>query len=129
MKSIEKKRDAMKSKFSLHLISVILLVLIASGCSQTLVDRQIRFGAQAAKENLWDEAIFRWKKVIAENPRSVAAHNNLAIAYEKKGLWEEAKKEYETALQINPNDKFLSYNYTQFLKRAEKQEKRKNEKN
>ncbi len=75
---------------------------------------QIGFGITAAENELWDEAIFRWKKALLENPSSAAAHNNLAVAYEKRGLWEEAKKEYELALQLDPNNDYIQSNYKKF---------------
>ncbi len=46
-------------------------------------------GVWAAEHDMWDEAIFRWKKALEENPDAAILHNNLAVAYEKKGLWEE----------------------------------------
>jgi len=59
------------------------------------------------------------EKVIESNPNSSAAHNNLAVAYEKKGLWDEAKKEYEIALKISPEDKYIKSNYENFIKNYE----------
>ncbi len=44
-------------------------------------------------------------------PDSAAAHNNLAVAYEKKGLFDEALKEYEAALKIAPNNTYVKSNY------------------
>ena len=79
----------------------------------------MRFGIEAAKLDLWDEAIFRWKKVLQQNPDSASAHNNLAVAYEKKSLWDEAKNAYELALKIRPDDKHINANYNQFMKRYE----------
>ncbi|MFP4081325.1 MAG: tetratricopeptide repeat protein [Candidatus Aminicenantes bacterium] len=96
-----------------------------------MVQNQLQFGIEAAQKDLWDEAIFRWKKVIAHHPQSAAAHNNLAVAYEKKGWWEEAKKEYEIALKLNPDNSYIESNYEKFKKNQElsKKEKTKNEKN
>ena len=76
------------------LLIIALMIFVFFGCSRQLSQSQLNFGIEAAKKDLWDEAIFRWKKVLSTNPNSAAAHNNLAVAYEKKGLWEEAKKEY-----------------------------------
>jgi len=78
---------------------------------------------------LWDEAIFRWKKVANTNPTSVAAHNNLAVAYEKKGLLEDAEKEYRIAEKLGPNNKYVQSNYEKFKKRHKEQKKDEDEKN
>ncbi len=94
------------------------------------MDNQLLFGIQAARQDLWDEAIFRWKKVVLSDANSAAAHNNLAVAYEKKGLWEEAKNEYEIALKLSPGNAHIKANYQNFKKNHEPFNKdKKNEKN
>ncbi len=85
------------------------LITASPGCSRT--PDQIRFGVWASQNNLWDEAIFRWKKALEADPGSAAAHNNLGVAYEKKSLFQEALKEYEAALKLAPQDKYVKSNY------------------
>ena len=85
------------------------LITASPGCSRT--PDQIRFGVWASQNNLWDEAIFRWRKVLEADPGSAAAHNNLGVAFEKKGLFQEALKEYEAALKRAPQDKYVKSNY------------------
>jgi Tfp pilus assembly protein PilF len=109
----------MKIKHLIWMLSIIPVVLAITQCASSVPADQMRFGIEAAKLDLWDEAIFRWKKVLQQNPDSASAHNNLAVAYEKKSLWEEAKKEYELALKIRPDDKHINANYQQFIKRYE----------
>ena len=82
------------------------------GCSPSRPWGQIKFGVWASEKNLWDEAIFRWKKALEINPDSVAAHNNLAVAYEKKGRFQDALKEYEAALKLDPDNPRVKANYT-----------------
>ena len=116
-------------KISIYLLFGFL-VMILSGCSAQIEQSQLQFGIQSAQRNLWDEAIFRWKKVLQSDPGSAAAHNNLAVAYEKKGLWEEAKKEYLAALKLKPNDDHIKSNYTKFKQvyEGQKESEDKNEK-
>lgn len=90
------------------------LLLLGFGCSPSHLGDQISFGIWAVENDLWDEAVFRWKKVLAANPDSVAAHNNLAVAYEKKGLWEEARREYQAALKLAPQNTWVKSNYQKF---------------
>ncbi len=92
-------------------------LILTTACSRPLPRTQLQFGILAAQKDLWDEAIFRWKKVIQSDPSSAAAHNNLAVAYEKKGLWEEAEKEYETALKLRPDHDLITANYEKFKSR------------
>jgi len=94
--------------------TLLALTLITSCAPAPGLTDQIAFGIWAAEKDLWDEAIFRWKKVLAENPNSVAAHNNLAVAYEKKGLWEDARREYEIALKLAPQNSWLKSNFQKF---------------
>lgn len=103
-----------KLKLTVILIFIIIFGIILSSCASSGIQSQISFGIRAAQKDLWDEAIFRWKKVVESNPASAAAHNNLAVAYEKKGLWEEAKKEYELALKLAPNNRYIQANYSKF---------------
>jgi len=102
-----------KKGISLIFLLFILACLFLS-CSSALHDEQLQFGIRAAQKDLWNEAIFRWKKTLQSNPNSAAAHNNLAVAYEKKGLLEEAKKEYEAALKLNPGNNQIKSNYQNF---------------
>ncbi len=120
------------NKRILPFIFIPLFILIAlQSCSRPFVTNQLLFGAEAARKDLWDEAIFRWKKVIASNPQSAAAHNNLAVAYEKKGLWDEANKEYEIALKLSPDNKYIKSNFQNFKTHYDlkKKEEKKDEKN
>ena len=109
----------MHKKFTLYLVVFLLFVISLSSCARQLIDNQLLFGIQAARQELWDEAIFRWKKVVLSNPNSAAAHNNLAVAYEKKGLWEEAEKEYEIALKLSPGNAHINANYKNFNRNKE----------
>ncbi len=95
-----------------------LSVFLFSVCAQS-PRTQIDFGIKAAQKDLWNEAIFRWEKAIQINPASASAHNNLAVAYEKTGLFKEAEKEYKTALKLKPGDMYIQYNYENFKKNLE----------
>lgn len=126
------KVTTMHKKFTFYLLAFLFLPLVFSSCSSTIQSNQIQFGITVAQRGLWDEAIFRWKKEVQSNPDSAAAHNNLAVAYEIKGHWDEAKKEYEAALKLSPNNSHIKTNFENFKKNLEAREeddtKKKNEK-
>jgi len=116
-----------KASVRLPVFSLVVAFLL-SACSSPRQINQIDFGVWAADKELWDEAIFRWQRALLDDPDSVAAHNNLAVAYEKKGLWEEAKREYEIALQLAPENRWIKANYKSFQANLESMDKDKKDK-
>lgn len=122
-----------RSLFFAGLLAIGCAVFLCS-CASARTPNQLKFGLWAAERNLWDEAIFRWEKVLAAEPSSVPAHNNLAVAYEKKGLWDKARAAYEAALKIDPNNTYVKTNFDRFkeqqesLKKKEEKEKEKEKK-
>ncbi|MCZ6670590.1 MAG: tetratricopeptide repeat protein [Acidobacteria bacterium] len=94
----------------------LLILLLSSGGSRSTIQKQVEFGIESAQKGLWNEAIFRWKKSLKINPYSPILHNNLAVAYETLGRYEEAAKEYEKALEFGRNRfKDIRENYEQFM--------------
>lgn len=105
---------SMNKKILLSLLVTLLLSMVFSACGPATYRNQMLFGIQAAQSKMWDEAIFRWQKVLEQDPDSAAAHNNLAVAYERQGRWEEAEKEYQRALALAPENEFIQANFTNF---------------
>jgi len=112
----------MNRKTNISLV-LIALIFITANCTVYLPQSQLKFGVEAAQHGLWDEAIFRWKKAVEVEPNSAAAHNNLAVAYEAKGLFEKAEIEYRKALQLSPENENIQSNYQKFKKNINKNEK------
>lgn len=96
------------------LLAAVAVALLLPGCGRTVRNNDIRLGFKASEEELWDDALSRWEKAAALAPRSAAAHNNLAVAYEKKGRWEDARKEYEAAVALDPGDINIRHNFERF---------------
>jgi Flp pilus assembly protein TadD len=103
-------------KRACFLFAVAFLFAFAAAwrCSGPVRESQLQLGIWAAENNLWEEALFRWKKEVASRPRSAAAHNNLAVALEKKGLWDDALREYEEALKLAPGNAQIKANLQKF---------------
>ena len=108
-----------------HVLPILLLplFLVFTRCAAPVPQSQLHFGIHAAQRDLWDEAIFRWKKAVELQPESAAAHNNLAVAYEKKGLLEDAEKEYKIAIDLNAKNEYIKTNYERFKARMTQGEK------
>jgi len=74
----------------------------------------MRFGAEAAQRGLWREAAFRWEKLLKSDPDNAHIHNNLAVASESLGQFDRARKEYEEARRLAPDNKEIRNNYESF---------------
>ena len=97
----------------------LALVLSASGVAfaQDARDQarsQVEFGIKVAQRNLWQEAVFRWERATEIDPTYAAAFNNLGIAYEQLGKFEQAGKAYEKALELDPQNLTIQQNYDLF---------------
>jgi len=75
---------------------------------------QVAFGINVAQRGLWREAIYRWEKAVEIDPTYAAAHNDLAIAYEHEGQFDKARKAYEKALDLEPNNAQIRQNFELF---------------
>jgi Tfp pilus assembly protein PilF len=75
---------------------------------------EVEFGMQVAQRGLWREAIYRWEKAVEVDPTYAAAFNDLAIAYEHEGQLDKARKAYDKALELDPNNAQIRQNYELF---------------
>jgi len=99
---------------------LVLFVMFSCGaCARHLATAPLNAGVTAADEERWEEAVQYWKKALAQDPDSAAAHNNLAVACEKRGALEEAGREYEAALRLDPGNALIKINYESYKARLE----------
>ena len=75
---------------------------------------QVEFGINVAQRGLWREAIYRWQKATEIDPTYAAAYNDLAIAYEHEGQLDKARRAYEKAIELDPNNTQVRQNYELF---------------
>jgi len=75
---------------------------------------QIKYGVRAAKQDHWDEAVYRWQKALQLDPNNLMAHNNLAVAYEQMGEYELAMEEYQIAYRLNSQNSMVKNNLDRF---------------
>lgn len=111
---------------------VIIAVFSFSACSAKRgFKSEFDFGNQLAKEGLWKEAHYRWKKALAQGKGSAALYNNIAIALEEMGKFAEAEKAYKKALKLSPNNQTIQSNYDKMKKhlRKDKDKKKSGKKN
>ena len=105
----------MKAPAVLFLAVVATLVAAPSFAdAKSDAKAQVEFGINVAQRGLWREAIYRWEKATQIDPTYVAAFNDLAIAYEHEGQLDKARKAYEKALELDPNNSQVRQNYELF---------------
>jgi Flp pilus assembly protein TadD len=75
---------------------------------------EVAFGINVAQRGLWREAVYRWEKAIEIDPTYAAAYNDLAVGYEHEGELDRARRAYEKALELEPNNEQIRQNYDLF---------------
>jgi Tfp pilus assembly protein PilF len=113
-----------------------MLLLLFTACSseakkdkrpkldRDLIDAEMEFGKDAARFDLWREAIFRWEQVVEKQPDNPAAVNNLAVAYESIGDYEKAREFYQNAVELDEDSASIRRNlrrFESFYKRHQRQ--------
>ena len=105
-------------------LALFLVAPAAHASARSDAQKQVEFGIKVAQNGLWNEALYRWKKAVETDPTYAAAWNNLAVAYEHDGKFEEAKAAYEKALQLDPKNLMIRQNYDLFNEINERTKKR-----
>lgn len=101
-----------------RLLAVIgLLFLSACGGKQEPATQpaQLDFGVEMARRGLWNEALFRFQQANRHQPGNPRILNNMAVAYEALGQFDDALTFYQNALKAAPGDRELRRNYSRFV--------------
>ena len=75
---------------------------------------EMDFGYKAARRGYWQEALYRFERANELTPDQPRILNNIAVAQEANGLFEQAMLTYQTAMSIAPNNDALRRNYVRF---------------
>lgn len=104
----------------LRLLAFALLLVPVAACGGNPrphdANSQLRFGVQMAQRGLWSEAWFRFdraRQMGGGNDPQVL--NNLAVAAEALGRFDEALGYYRDALALAPGNSDLKNNYDRFV--------------
>ena len=98
-------------------IAVLTLVGCGSGGQAPPIKsagNQVAFGVNMAQRGLWSEALFRFERA-SEARRDFEVLNNLAVASEALGQFDQALEYYQEALALAPSDPELRNNYNRFV--------------
>lgn len=104
-------------KFRTFVLAALFLGLLSPAAyadRRSDAKSQVDFGIKVAQRGLWKEAQYRWERAVEIDPSYAAAWNNLAVAHEQQGQFDEARKAYEKALGLEPNNLLIQQNYDLF---------------
>jgi len=92
--------------------------------NQPTIEQYNQFAIKSAESQLWNEAIFRWKRILEIAPQNALAYNNLGVAYEALGKTDEAIEAYSRATELEPSNKFYRFNYRKCRLHVQRNNKR-----
>jgi tetratricopeptide (TPR) repeat protein len=76
---------------------------------------QVEFGVDMAQRGLWSEALFRFRQAEKLGDTRASVLNNIAVAYEALGLFDQAEEYYKKGLEQDPRNVGLKRNYSRFV--------------
>jgi tetratricopeptide (TPR) repeat protein len=100
---------------------VVLTLFLGAGSAsagdsaKNQASQQMKWGYKAAKSGYWLEALDRFERANVLTPGQPRIMNNIAVALEATGRFEEARLTYETGLSVAPNDRTLRRNFSRFM--------------
>ena len=83
----------------------------SGGTPAKLAAEQMELGYRAARRGYWQEALGRFQQADSLRPGQARILNNLAVALEAVGRFDDALATYERARGIAPADRNLSRNH------------------
>jgi Flp pilus assembly protein TadD len=100
-------------------LAVLGFAVVAGACAsaakpQVQTTAEMKFGVQAAQRNYWQEALFRFERARSADPKNGEILNNLAVALEALGRYDDALTTYKQALKEKPKDSVIRRNYARF---------------
>jgi Flp pilus assembly protein TadD len=105
----------LRNSIGLALAVALLLSACASGrAKEPAPAKELRYGARMARLGFWQEARFRFQKVVDREPNNARARNDLAVALEANGDFPAAFEQYKKAVSLDSADKSIRRNYTRF---------------
>lgn len=113
---------------SRRVASIAFTLLFAASAAaaedRSAAKEQVEFGIKVAQNGLWREALYRWERAVELDATYAEAWNNLAIAYEQAGRFDDARKAYETAIKLDPKNMLIQQNYDLFKEINDRTQKR-----
>jgi len=108
-------------KFICRLLFSLCLAVFLLGCAgdaerkKQLADIYLQLGVRYLNLNKLETAKENLEKVIRQEPGNMQAHNALGYLYERIERYPEAKKHYQKALDLAPDDISIQNNFGRYL--------------
>jgi tetratricopeptide (TPR) repeat protein len=98
-------------------LAVCLLLAAPAGAREKAprAQDQVAFGVDMAQRGLWSEALFRFRQAEKMGDNRASVLNNIAVAYEALGVFDQAQDYYKKALDQDPRNAGLKRNYSRFV--------------
>jgi len=103
---------------AIGLLAAAILLLAGAAAADKPPDTaaaQLEFGVDMAKRGLWSEALFRFEQADRLRPGDPQILNNLAVAHEALGQFDEALDYYQQAIKADRTNRELKRNYSRFI--------------
>ena len=110
-------QSALKGQVACAALVLALLApfVVPIGASAAEQGKQLHFGVDMARRGLWSEALFRFNRANLEDPGNPRILNNLAVAHEAVGQFDEAMELYKRAVELDPANAEMKRNYARFV--------------
>jgi len=121
------EQGTMNSRAGLALLIAVLVLGVSVPVLADQRDKaksQVEFAIKVAQKGLWKDAAMRFEAATVADPSYAAAWNNLGIAYEQLGRFDDARRAYEKAMELDPDNNFIKVNYDYFREIYDRQNRR-----
>lgn len=101
----------------LLLIAALMLpatAALAGSDAAKQAEEQMKFGFKAARRGYWQEALERFVTADKLTPGKARILNNIAVALEANGRFDEARDVYRRALAADPGNRAVKKNLQRF---------------
>ena len=112
------ERETMMTVAVLAVLAVLVMCVagtaVAGNPASKEAAAEMEWGYKAGRHGYWQEALMRFQHANELTPDQPRILNNVAVAQEANGLYEEALLTYQEGLAIAPNNDALRRNYMRF---------------
>ena len=95
-------------------LAMVATSAFAGDSAKKEASADMEWGFKAARRGYWQEALVRFQHANELTPNQPRILNNIAVAQEANGLYEQALLTYETGLAIDPGNNALRRNFARF---------------